>query len=557
MKPRSLATSWAFLVFSLAAGCGDQAARSLAGLPEFCRDVLPRVAEHLAGFEHPTGERYGGTAVVGTIGELADGMNALVSSAYESTQHQTFLNLMTLIRFDGGFEPEPYLARTWELNEESTELTFHLRDDVFWHDGTPTTARDVEFTYLRATDPATAFPNQAFWTHYVPGPDGVEVLDDHTILFRLRPHAELLDPWRATAIMPEHLLRDVAPAELRQHPYGNRCPVGNGPFVFEDHRADASWSFVRNPAFPEGLGGPPYLARYVLRIIPEQTTLLTELLTENIDFMINPPASQEPQITGASHLQFRTFPWRSYDFVGWNTRRPQLADARVRRAITMATNRAEIVEALLLGYGEVANAGVPPIHWAFHEGNRDALPYDPAGARALLDEAGWVDRDGDGIRENSEGVRLDLSIKYNDGNQDRQDIAEIMQAQLREVGIAVRPQVVEWATLLSQINTPEVRDFDGVVIGWVAEFRLDDTDLHHSRNLNQPYGWSGTNDPRLDLLLDTLPLIVDRAEAIPLWHDYQELLVEVQPYTYLYFPLRRAGLNRRLQNVVLDARGEW
>jgi peptide/nickel transport system substrate-binding protein len=223
----------------------------------------------------------------------------------------------------------------------------------------------------------------------------------------------------------------------------------------------------------------------------------------------------------------------------------------------MATNRAEIVEALLLGYGQVANAGVPPIHWAFHEGNRDGLPYDPAGARALLEEAGWVDRNGDGIRENSDGVRLDLSIKYNDGNQDRQDIAEIMQAQLREVGIAVRPQVVEWATLLSQINTPEVRDFDGVVIGWVAEFRLDDTDLHHSRNLDQPYGWSGTNDPRLDILLDTLPLIVDRAEAIPLWHAYQELLVEVQPYTYLYFPLRRAGLNRRLQDVVLDARGEW
>jgi peptide/nickel transport system substrate-binding protein len=225
--------------------------------------------------------------------------------------------------------------------------------------------------------------------------------------------------------------------------------------------------------------------------------------------------------------------------------------------LSAATNRAEIVEALLLGYGEVANAGVPPIHWAFHEGIRNALPYDPAGARALLDEAGWTDRDGDGIRENAEGVRLDLSIKYNNGNQDRQDIAEIMQAQLREVGIAVRPQVVEWATLLSQINTPEVRDFDGVVIGWVAEFRLDDTDLHHSRSMNQPYGWSGTNDPRIDDLLDRLPVIVDREEAIPLWHAYQELLVEVQPYTYLFFAMRRAGLNRRLQDVVLDARGEW
>jgi peptide/nickel transport system substrate-binding protein len=359
------------------------------------------------------------------------------------------------------------------------------------------------------------------------------------------------------AIMPAHLLGDVPPAELRQHPFGSRCPVGNGPFVFEGHQSSASWSFVRNPAFPEGLGGPPYLARYVLRIIPEQTTLLTELLTENIDLVINPRASQEPQISGASHLVFRAFPWRSYDLVGWNTRRPQLADARVRRAITMATNRSEIVQVLLLGYGQVANAGVPPIHWAYHEGIEDALPYNPDGARALLTEAGWVDRDGDGIRENADGLRLALTIKYNDGNQDRQDVAEIMQSQLREVGIEVRPQVVEWATLLSQINSPGVRDYDGVVIGWVAEFKLNDRDLHHSESVDEPYGWSGTNDPRLDVLLDTLPVMMDREEARTLWRDYQELLVEVQPYTYLYFPLRRAGLNRRLQDVVLDARGEW
>ena len=141
--------------------------------------------------------------------------------------------------------------------------------------------------------------------------------------------------------------------------------------------------------------------------------------------------------------------------VGWNARKPQLADRRVRRAITLGTNREEIVQAILLGYGEVANAGVPPFHWAFNPDATGSLEYDPEAARALLEEAGWTDRDGDGVRESEDGVRLSFSIKYNTGNQQRQDIAEIMQSQLADVGIEVQPRVVEWATLLQQINTPE------------------------------------------------------------------------------------------------------
>jgi peptide/nickel transport system substrate-binding protein len=526
-------------------------------MPPFCQEVLPRVTDFLAQFSHPTGERYGGTAVVGSIGEIADGMNALVSSDYTSSQHQTFVSLMTLIQFDAELEAQPYLAESWEVNDERTEITFRLRDDVFWHDGTPTTAHDVEFTYLRAMDPETAFPNAAFWTHYVRGPEGVEVLDDFTIRVHLQPHAEFLDPWRSTAIMPRHLLGDVPPIELRQHPFGTRCPVGNGPFVFWEHRPDESWTFVRNPAFPEALGGPPYLARYVYRVIPEQTTLLAELLTENLDFYVAPAPDQVPQILAAPNLELREFPFRTYTFVGWNSRRPQLSDARVRRAITVGTNRHQIVEAILRGYGDVANAGVPPFHWAYNPALGDSLTYDPDEARALLDQAGWADRDGDGIRENAEGLRLEITIKYNQGNQQREDIAEIMQAQLGQIGIAVRPQVVEWATLLDQINTPASRDFDGVVMGWVTEFKVDDHDLFHSTKSEQPYGWAGTNDPGLDRLLDTLQLVVDRDEAIELWQAYQYRLIQLQPYTYFYFPQRLAGLNRRLQDVTLDARGEW
>jgi peptide/nickel transport system substrate-binding protein len=272
---------------------------------------------------------------------------------------------------------------------------------------------------------------------------------------------------------------------------------------------------------------------------------------------VAPRPDQARAILDNPRLTLLNYTFRTYVLVGWNARRPQLADPRVRRAITMGTNRDEIVQATLLGYGTVAHTGVPPFHWAYDAEHLPILRYDPAAARALLDQAGWRDRDGDGIRESADGTRLAISIKYNTGNQQRQDIAEIMQSQLRQIGVEVRPQVVEWATLLQQINTPELRDFDGVVMGWVTEFKLDDTDLFHSGRIDQPYAWSGTRNAEMDRLLEALSRTPDREEARALWAQYQTALIEEQPYTYFYFPDRLDGVNRRVQGVKMDVRGEW
>lgn len=542
-------------------GDGDEAADRSASSDPFCQEVVPRVEAYLAEAReaHPTPDdpRYGGTVVTASIGELPDGMNSAVSSSYETRQHQEFVNLMPLVQYDEDIQPRPYLAESWEVSEDGTELTFHVREDVFWHDGEQTDAHDVAFTYRTVTNPETAFPNSAFWQYYVEGPEGVEVVDDFTVRIHLEPHAEFLDPWTTLGILPEHLLGDVPPAELRQHPYGTQCPVGNGPFVFESHTQQDRWVFDANPAFPEELGGRPYLDRYIHRIVPEQTTLLTELLTENIDIYFAVRPDQVERVLDAEQIALQSFTFRNYVFVAWNARRPQLADRRVRQALTMGTNREEIIEAIQQGYGTVANSSVPPFHWAYDPDATVAFDYDPEGARRLLEEAGWTDRDGDGVRENADGDPLSISVKYNQGSQQRQDIAEIMQAQLASVGVEIRPQVVEWGTLLQQINTPDVRDFDGVVMGWVTEFKLDDTDLFHSERIDQPYAWSGTQNPEIDRLLDTLALTVDREEAIPLWAEYQRVLGEEQPYTFFYFPDRLDAVNRRVENVVMDQRGEW
>lgn len=540
-----------------AAACGD--GRTASDDP-FCQAVMPRVAAFLeqgrAAHPTPSDPRYGGTVVVASYGEISDGMNSAVSADYTATQHHQFVNLMTLIDYDEDINPRPYLAESWEVAPDGRSITFHLRQDVYWHDGERTDAHDVAFTWDVVTDPLTAFPNAAFWNHYVKGPEGIDVIDDFTVRLHLEPHAEFLDAIRYLSVLPEHLLGDVPHDRLREHPFGTQCPVGNGPFVFESHLPQERWTFVANPSFPEALGGRPFMDRYVYRDIPEQTTLLTELLTGNVDVYISPSPDHAEQILADPALELLAYTSRQYNMVIWNSRRPQLADPRVRRALALGTNREQIVEAILKGYGVIAHTGVPPFHWAYDPEDLPVLRYDPAAARALLDEAGWRDRNGDGVRESADGTRLSISLKYNP-NQLRQQTAEVMQAQLAQIGVELTPRVVEYTTLIREINTPDVRDFDAVLLGWVTEFKVDDLDLFHSERIDQPYAWSGTRNAEMDSLMEALNLTIDREEARPIWKAYQEALIEEQPYMYLYFPERLDGVNRRLRNVVMDARGEW
>ncbi len=499
-------------------------------------------------------DRYGGTAVIGSYGNLQS-FNALTSSDYNSANIQRELLFMPLIKYDEDINPVPWLAERWDtawVAPDTIEVTWHLRRDIFWHDGPPTTAEDVVFSYERMKDPRTAFPNHERMARYAPR---VEAVDSYTVRMRLAPHSEFLDIWYQTPIMPRHILGDVPPAELLTHPFVNQ-PVGNGPFRFVRAVPGQEWIFEANPDFTPALGGRPYLDRVVYRNIPEMTTLLTELLTGRIDVYLGPNPNQADQIRSAQGVRLVESPFRQWVYLGWNTRRPQFQDARVRRALTMAINREQIVDALLYGYGDVGRSPVTPAHWSFDGNNQQTLlPYDTAQARQLLAEAGW--RPGpDGILRDAQGREFRFTPITNAGNDVRRDILEIVQAQLRPLGIVAQPRLIEWTTMIGILQSSE-RNFDAVVSSWVDYFQKDDSGILHSRNVDGPYGYVGYANPRVDALLDSLIVTMDRNEAAPLWREYQQLIVEESPYTVLYYPRRLTGVRDRLQGAVMDVRGEF
>jgi peptide/nickel transport system substrate-binding protein len=383
------------------------------------------------------------------------------------------------------------------------------------------------------------------------------VVDDHTIRFNFAPHADYLETWRGQPIFPQHLLGEVPVDSLHAHPYTSECPVGNGPFRFLSHSADESWTFEANPAFPSALGGRPPLDRYVYRSISEHATLQIELVRERggLDVFVQMLPLQAAAAKENPNLSVLSFPYPSIFFVAWNSRIPQLSDARVRRALTLGIDRQRIVDGYHAGEATILNASLPPVHWAYTPALEDSLVYDPAAARELLDAAGWLDTDGDGVRENADGVRLELELVFNQ-NQERIEVAETIRLQLQEIGVEVRPRVMELASYEDLITGAE-KAFDAALITFETGFRIDDRDLFHSQVVDGPWAFSGTMDLELDRFLDTLQLIPDRKEAAEVWKAYHYRLLQVQPYTFLYSSFRRDGLKKRIQGAVMDKRGDW
>ncbi|MEJ2719956.1 MAG: peptide-binding protein [bacterium] len=483
--------------------------------------------------------------MIGLLGD-PETLNPLVATSVESKEIINLLYLKLLDEQADFISFAPQLATGWTYSGDSLAITFGLRDDVMWQDGEPFTAADVRFTWELETDTTVAWASR----HLKDRIRDVEVIDDHTVTFHFtnRYPYQLMDA-NDGVIVPKHIVGKIPRAEFRTSTFG-RAPVGNGPFKLARWVSGQYVELERNPLYYDK--DKPYLDRVVFRIVPEMTTLVTQLKTGEIDCLESIPNDALPEIEADyPEVRIYSYPSRDYSFVVWNLNDPLFGDREIRRALAMAVDVPEMIETLWGGMAEPMDSPMHPVLWA-HDPSMRPIAFDPDGARAILAARGWVDSDGDGVVENN-GVEFEFEMTSNQGNQLRADIATMCQAYLARIGVKVKPRILEWNTFIQAVIAGE---FDSCVLGWAVGTRADLTSLWESTS-RPPGGMNVSRyaNAEVDSLIERAKNTLDPSQARPLWYRCQRIIYDDQPFLFVAVPYEVVGLNRRFCGVEPNAIG--
>ncbi len=476
-------------------------------------------------------------------------LNPIIHSDYwagQITSNRVYESLVTVNPYD---EPRfrflPALAETWEISPDGRVYTFHLRKSVTWHDGHPFSAADVIATFDKIQDTTSKAASTRSYTQEI---DRYEAIDASTIRFYLkRPYFLMMDGvFASIPIQPSHIIKKMTGAgysESATNPI-NRTPIGTGPYRIEKWDNGQMIALRRNSGY---WGKRPHIDRVVYRIVQEESVMLELAERGEVDVVSRVRANQWIKL-GQSKLRETfnrvLFYEANYRWIGWNLRRPQFQDPRVRRALTLLTDRPGIINSLLHG---LAKPTVCHFYWASTACDQalQPLPYDPVEAERLLEQAGWVDRDGDGIRD-YQGRRFEFSFMIPAASDEATRIGTKMKEDFSRAGIDLKLQRVEWSAFVRRLRT---HDFDACTLLWSGEPRGDPTQIWSSTSIDGGSNYISFNNPVADKLMREARGELDDSRRDRLYQEFGRILYDEQPYTWLYVRPTMTLLNRRIKGV--------
>lgn len=478
----------------------------------------------------------GDSLIEGTIGEASTLIPLLATDA--SSHAVAGLVYNGLVKYDKNLNIVGDLAKSFDVSKDGLTITFHLHHGVKWHDGAPFTSRDILYTYRVTVDPETptAYAEDFKQVKNITAPDlyTIQVTYDS-------PFAPALASWGMN-ILPAHLLegKDITRSLL------SRNPVGTGAYRFKEWVSGQKIVLEANSAYFEGR---PYIDRFIYRIIPDSSTMYMELKAGTIDLMTLTPVQYARQTSAksfTSRFNKYRYPSSNYLYMGYNLRHPLFSDKRVRQAMTAAINKDELIQGVLFGMGQKAHGPIVPGRWAYNPAIKD-IGYDPKHATELLAQAGWKKKNSDGILTKN-GKPFQFTILTNQGNQQRLMTAQIIQQRLRQIGIDVKIRVVEWAAFLKEFVNKG--NFEVVLLAWSISQDPDMYDIwHSSKNKPGELNFIGFKNAEVDRLLVEGRNTFDIEKRKRAYFRIQEILVEEQPYTFLYVPDSLPVVSSRIRGV--------
>lgn len=473
----------------------------------------------------PTDEPVGGPSHDNVVRILLSADPASLSMLGKVDGNAERVNILltdSLVQYDAALQLQPRVAESWEVSDDRKTVTFHLRDGVRWHDGTAVTADDVVFTIEKVREPA--IENKTY------GPlfrdvESIEAIDQSTVRVRYTVTSpDFLESWRVP-LLPRHLAgveEDLLTSEFSRH------PVGCGPFRFASYRHGQEIVLEANDDYWDGR---PSIDRLVFKIYPDQRTAYQALFLGDLDLMkVSPELWNEARQSDAGErLSAIVYSTLAVWPVVWNQdgSNPFFTDVRVRKALASALDRDEFADKVAHG---LARPGITTYHpdsvWA--DAALEPRSFDRAEAERLLDEAGWRDTDGDGIRDKEgQDFRFTLLIP-NSSMQLTQQIAVWQQDAWERIGIQAEIERMEWQAFRERRNAG---DFEAVSFLLRFSPNPDQFELYHSSATETGFNFYGLNDAEIDRLVELGRATFDESERMAIYGQLQKALYEREPIT--------------------------
>jgi len=451
-----------------------------------------------------------------------------------------------LVDTDPGQNPIPRLAVSWEQTDPNTWI-FHLRDGVHWQDGNElwadgqapeVTAQDVVYSYERVLNPDNALARRAL----IASVDKVEALDKYTVKIHLsEPDAFFLSSGVSSIF--------IVPKELVDKGLIAKHPIGSGPFEFISYTPGERVVFKKNKDY----WMPVYLDGMTMRIIPDKQVAVMALEAGDVDLVTQINPSSVPRLKREG---FQLIPAQlgAYRYLAFNTKNPPWDNVKMREAIAHAINRDQLIKVIFPapGLAEPAYQHESP-SFASYDPAMKHLPiwtYDLEKAKALLEEEGWIDTDGDGIRDKN-GKKLALEILTPSADPNRKKIGVILATELKkELGIDATTRALEWGTYLDRIQVlPPKNDVQAYIIGGYSGLK----GLYYLFS-SSTWGPGGNScfysNPNVDELFKLALASTDPNERVTLWREAQILIYQDIPHIPLYFEYAMGGAKPTVHGYV-------
>lgn len=455
----------------------------------------------------------------------------------------------------------PELAAFWEISEDARTITFHLKDGVYFHDGSPLTTEDVAFTYTFLASPYYQGPffdkvldfegaldyNQRKLG--VTSVSGIRVMDERTIQFVLtEPNTLKLYDFQF-GILPKHIYQVESWGAFQDL---NQKPIGSGPFRLVNHTEQsvelkANEAYYLKPANIDGIE--------IVKLDNYDANSVYYLTDGKLDIAsVNPNPQNVQRLTENEHIQLVSHDSNSYGYIGLNLRDPKFKDPLVREAMMRGINRSFFAETFYKGYGEVCNA--PAAYMTVSEmQDLETYPYEPLRAKELLEEAGWIDTDGDGFVDKNEKAFEFVLSTYTDSNY-VYNVTALLRSNLRDLGINMEVEFLPFNELVDQVFFQ--RDFDAYTLHWMLgpEQQMIGTFDRASDRVGG-YNSVGYNNPEAEAIFQKVIQTVSEEERKTLVEEWIRMANRDLPYLFLSYNVEMVGINRRVRNFHPTAYSGW